>query len=92
MEIEFDPEKSAKNEAERGLPFALAAELDWQRALVFVDDRHDYGEERLIAVAPRHGRLHVVCFVDQGDVRRIISFRKANKREEKAYAEATADR
>ena len=28
MEIEFDPEKSAKSAKERGLPFELTAELD----------------------------------------------------------------
>ena len=54
MEIEFDPEKSAKNARERGLPFELAAELEWDKAYAFADDRRDYGEERS---RPRsHGR------------------------------------
>ena len=91
MEFEFDPDKSAKNARERGLPFQLAAELEWQRAIVFVDDRFMYGEERLIAFAPLRGRLYAVCYVLRGQVRRIISFRKANKREERLYAKATAD-
>lgn len=92
MEIEFDPEKSAKNDRERGLPFERAAELDWEKASVVVDNRHDYGEERLIALVPMRGRLHVVCYLDLGHVRRIISFRKANRREERAYEQATTDR
>jgi uncharacterized DUF497 family protein len=29
MEFEFDPDKSAKNARERGLPFELAAEPEW---------------------------------------------------------------
>src|SRR5215472_13562710 len=102
MEFEFDPDKSAKNARERGLPFELAAELEWQRAVVLVDDRFMYGEERLIAFAPLRGRLYAVCYVLRGrlyavcyvlrgQVRRIISFRKANKREERLYAKATAD-
>ena len=91
MEFEFDPDKSAKNARERGLPFELAAELEWQRAVVFVDDRFMYGEERLIAFTPLRGRLYAVCYVLRGQVRRIISFRKANKREERLYAKATAD-
>jgi uncharacterized DUF497 family protein len=33
-------------------------------------------------------RLYCVVFVDRGDVRRIISLRKANRREEKRYAQA----
>jgi uncharacterized DUF497 family protein len=36
------------------------------------------------------GRLHVVCFCIRGGAFRIISFRKANKREEKFYAEEKA--
>jgi uncharacterized DUF497 family protein len=31
-------------------------------------------------------RLHYVVYVDRDDVRRIISLRKANSREEKRYA------
>jgi len=34
----------------------------------------------------REGRLYAVCYCVRGDARRIISFRKANKREEQAYA------
>ena len=92
MEIEFDPDKSAKNDKERGLPFERTAELEWDRAFAFADDRHDYGEHRIVALAPLQGRLHVVCYVMRGQVRRIISFRKANKREERDYEQGTTDR
>ncbi len=61
------------------------------RAVVSIDDRFMYGEERLIAFAPMRGRLYAVCYVRRGRVRRIVSFRKANKREERLYAQATAD-
>lgn len=61
MEIEYDPAKSAKNVKERGLPFDLAAELEWRKALIFTDDRFMYVEERLIAFAPMRGRLYAVC-------------------------------
>jgi uncharacterized DUF497 family protein len=91
MEFEYDPAKSAKNSRERGLPFELAAELEWRKAVISVDDRLMYGEERLIAFAPTRGRLYAVCYVQRGQARRIISFRKANKREERLYAKATAD-
>jgi uncharacterized DUF497 family protein len=39
----------------------------------------------MIALAPLKGRLHVVCCTQRDDVRWIISFRKANAREVKAY-------
>lgn len=92
MEIEFDPDKSAKNDKERGLPFERAAELEWDRAVIVPDRRRDYGEERSLAFAPMNGRLHVVCFSIRNGVFRIISFRKANKREERGYEQATTDR
>ncbi len=73
------------------MPFEFAAELEWRKAVIFTDDRFMYGEERRIAFAPMQGRLYTVCYVQRGQVRRIISFRKANKREERLYAQATAD-
>ena len=90
MKIEFDPAKSAKNAKERGLPFELTAELDWRAARVWSDERRDYGEERYAALVPMSGRLYAVCYCIRGDARRIISFRKANRREEKFYAEEKA--
>ena len=85
MKIGFDPNKSAKNARERQLPFELAADLEWDLALTFEDDRFAYGEIRIIALAPLKGRLHVVCYNQRDDVRWIISFRKANAREVKVY-------
>jgi uncharacterized DUF497 family protein len=85
MEIEFDPAKSAENERRRGLPFDLADSLEWDKALIRPDQRIDYGEDRLIAIGPIGGRLYVVCFVYRDGKRRIISFRKANRREQRAY-------
>jgi uncharacterized protein len=85
MEIEFDPEKSAKNEKERGLPFELVRELDWTKARISRDNRHDYGEERLVAFVPKHGRLYFVCFCVRETTTRVISFRKAKKKEVTSY-------
>jgi uncharacterized DUF497 family protein len=90
VEIEFDPAKSARNAKARGLPFELATKLDWSAAYTIEDRRQDYGEARLLTFAPMNGRLHVVCYCIRGDAFRIISFRKANRREEKFYAEEKA--
>jgi uncharacterized protein len=86
VKIEFDPAKSARNARERGLPFELTAELEWSAARVRPDERRDYGENRFVALVPMSGRLYAVCYCIRGDARRIISFRGANKREERAYA------
>ncbi len=89
MKIDFDPEKDASNIAKHGVSLALAAELDWEAALVWVDDRFEYGESRLIALAPRTGILYYVAFVDRGRTRRVISLRRANRREVKHYVKAS---
>jgi uncharacterized DUF497 family protein len=89
MRIEFDPVKDAANRAKHGVSLALAGELDWDAAFVWVDDRFDYAELRMIALAPTTGVLYYVAFVDRGSVRRIISLRRANRREVKHYVEST---
>ena len=52
------------------------------------DTRHDYGELREIGYAVIEQRLFCVVFTQRGDVMHVISLRKANSREVKAYAEA----
>jgi uncharacterized protein len=87
MQIEFDPVKDASNQAKHGVSLALVAELEWDDALVWVDTRYEYGELRMIALAPEINVLYYVAFVDRGEVRRIISLRRANRREVKHYVE-----
>ena len=65
----------------------MAGELDWEAALVWVDERVDYSETRMMALAPKTEILYYVAFVDRGEVRRIISLRRANRREVKHYVE-----
>lgn len=50
MEIEFDAEKSARNERERGMSFSDVTRFEWEEALVVADDRRDYGEQRFRAL------------------------------------------
>lgn len=88
MRIEFDLAKDAGNQAKHGLSLALASELDWNAALVWVDERFEYTELRMIALAPRTNILYYVAFVDRGAARRVISLRRANRREVKHYVEA----
>jgi uncharacterized protein len=87
MRIEFDLAKNVTNLNKHGLSLVMASELDWEAALVWVDDRFDYKETRMIALAPKTEILYCVAFVDRGEARRIISLRKANRREVKHYVE-----
>ncbi len=87
MRIEFDPVKDAANREKHGVSLALAGELDWEAALVWIDERIEYGELRAIALAPKVEILYYVAFVGRGAARRIISLRRANRREVKYYVQ-----
>jgi len=63
MQFEFDPAKDAANQAKHGISLALAGELNWEAALVWVDDHFEYGELRVIALAPKTNTLYYVAFV-----------------------------
>lgn len=88
MRIEFDPAKDAANQAKHGVSLALAVELDWDAALVWVDARFEYEELRMIALAPKTEILYYVAFVERGAARRIISLRRANRREVRHYVQS----
>lgn len=49
MKITFNPEKNAKNMAERGLSFERAADFDFDDAEVWEDDRFAYPETRYLS-------------------------------------------
>ncbi|MFN5880314.1 MAG: BrnT family toxin [Burkholderiales bacterium] len=87
MQIEFDPNKDRINLDKHGVSLALAAELHWDAALVWIDNRHDYGEDRILALVPRGATLYYAAVVDRAGVRRVISLRRANRREAKKYVE-----
>jgi uncharacterized DUF497 family protein len=87
MKIEFDPVKDAANRAKHHVSLALSADLDWEAALVWVDERFKYDEVRMIALAPKAETLYYTAFVYRGDVRRIISLRRANRREGEYYVQ-----
>ena len=88
MRIEFDSAKDSANQAKHGVSLALALELDWEAALVWVDARFEYEELRMIALAPKTEILYYVAFVERGAARRIISLRRANRREVSHYVQS----
>lgn len=81
-----DPAKNARNVALRGLDLVDgAASFDWETAVAAIDDRKDYGEVRTVAAGFIGPRLHVVVFTMRDASCHVISLRKANKREIRAY-------
>ena len=86
MKVTCDAAKDIKNQEKHGVSLIEAASIDWDVALIWQDTRHDYGENRMIALVPIGERLYCVVYVDREDERRIISLRKANYREAMQYA------
>jgi len=86
MQITFDATKDEVNLLKHGVSLSTAAKLEWQLLLTTVDIRNDYGECRMVGYAPINDRVYCVVYVDRDQQRRIISLRKANKREVKSYA------
>jgi uncharacterized DUF497 family protein len=86
MPIEFDPAKNRRNIELRGLPLDLAADLDWETAIVGIDDRRDYGERRFWALGMIGSELFNVVFTLRGGRMRVISLRRASRKERSAYA------
>ena len=85
MAFTFDPEKNARNVAERGLSFDLVERLEWETAIVVEDTRRNYGGIRLQVLARLEGRLYAAVVTPRGEDLRVISFRKANRREVERY-------
>ena len=87
MRYVFDPAKDAVNRTKHGVSLALAEILFAGPHTTTTDDRFDYGEVRQIAFGVIGGRFFVCVYVDRMAERRVISLRKANKREVKRYAQ-----
>jgi uncharacterized DUF497 family protein len=85
MRIEYDASKSRRNIEQRGISFDSATELLDSDPLVIEDRRRDYRERRFIAYGWLGDRLHVCVYTLRGDTYRIISLRRANRREIIAY-------
>lgn len=92
LHFEWDPAKRAENLDKHGVDFMAARTLDWPTAIIDPDLRCDYREARFTAYARLGSRLHVLVFTPRKNAYRIISFRKANRREQAAYAARMAQR
>ncbi len=89
--FEWDEGKNTENKRKHGVSFEEASSVFHDEdALESADPEHSGGEERflLIGVSVRLRVLMVChCEREEGGVIRIISVRKLNEKEEKAYWE-----
>lgn len=84
---DWDEAKRASNVRDHRVDFVAANEFDWDSALVYVDDREDYGELREVAIGYIGVRLHVLVFTRHDERIRIISMWKAKKSDVRKYVE-----
>jgi hypothetical protein len=87
MKIEFDGGNRGQTLHERGLDMARASEIFSGATLTVADDRRDYGEDRFIAIGFLDARMVVAVWTPRGGVRRIISSRRVNDREQAIYGQ-----
>lgn len=86
LKVEWNKSKARDNYAKHGVSFEHAKEVfDDPFAIEFLDDRRDYGEERLIMMGMVEGRLFYVVYTERADAIRLISARRATKNEQETY-------
>jgi uncharacterized DUF497 family protein len=84
---EWDPNKAAKNRRKHGVDFADAVlALEDERAITVEDDEHDERRFVTLGLDPQ-GRLLVVVHTWRAGTIRIISARRADRRERREYGE-----
>ena len=92
MDFEWDIDKNISNLKKHGITFEEAKSIfDDLSAILFEDDRFAYGESRLIIIGQIYLKtlnnyiLGIVIYTERADKIRIISARKASKKERKLY-------
>ncbi len=87
MQFEWDENKNRENLQKHGFDFADAWQLFENPLLVRLDNRKDYGEGRWIGIGKMsNGVSSVLVFTERNpETIRVISMRKASKKERKNY-------
>ena len=85
IKFEWDEAKQARTLRGRGIGFDDGARIFEGPVMIWQDARRNYGEERFRAVGDSEGDILHVVFTWRGDAVRIISVRRANRKETKAW-------
>lgn len=87
MHYSWDERKRRSNLVDHQLDFRDASLVFGSVTFTFEDDRFDYNEKRLITLGVLHGVVVSIVHTENEHEIRIISFRKATRREIKIYRE-----
>ncbi len=93
MNFEWNNEKNLLNFQKHGFSFSEAAEIFNKPMVINLDDRKEYGEKRYIGLGIIKNFVTVIVYTQRNnDTIRVISLRKANKREKAKFEFATKNR
>ena len=85
-EFEWDDAKAAANLRKHKISFRAASRVfDDPLVLIEQDVAEDDGEDRFLAIGRVEGVLITIAYTERDDRTRIISARKANNHEQRAY-------
>ncbi len=87
----WDEAKRTENLRKHGIDFIGVESLFDGYTVTLEDDRFDYSEQRFVTFGVLEGRILAVAHTEQDDVIRIISARKATRREEQSYFSAISE-
>lgn len=85
MRLEWDEAKREANLRKHGIDFIGAEEVFAGDTATLEDERLAYGEQRFVTFGFLEGRVVAVVHAERANVIRIISIRKATRREEKSF-------
>ena len=88
MEFTWSRTKRASNLKAHGLDFVDAPQVFEGATYTFEDDRFSYGEQRFVTLGLLAGIPVSIVHTESEHEIRIISFRKATKREAQIYFDA----
>ena len=91
LSFEWDENKAKSNLAKHGVSFAEATTVFGDpQSLTIPDPEHSQTEDRFVSMGSSHRqKLLVVVHTERGDSIRIISARRASRKERKSYEEST---
>ena len=85
MSFEWNESKCRENLDKHGIDFVRAAKIFRNPVFEAIDDRGDYGEERIKAIGQWKDDFFVVVYTWRESSRRIISAWKAGHRDSEEY-------
>lgn len=87
MKFEWDPDKSDKNKEKHGISFDEAKSLWNDPNGITLKANTSDGEIRLMLIAGTDGKVWAAIFTERDESTRIISVRRARKKEKRLYEE-----